>query len=259
MANAKFRKRLLTAFLALAFSAAGSPPFAEAGSVSELRKYLGKLTTLQAGRVSATAMEFLLKNEEEDITKAMAAIMAEAVRRDETEVQPEYKSDHEALKDVVSKDITAEMTLLYTAIIAADNNIFDSSVPRYRTPGEGQTIRFSEVYATRVGEWQNYALLYAITANNTQTSDATSVQTTIKALHDASLAARGYRQLLQSRHQTAIFMDQEISKLRTDIQRQIAVETWIAVNERQERADRQAAFDQAVSRGDSAQTAGKGY
>jgi hypothetical protein len=259
MERAKFRKRLLTAFLALAF-AAGDPffRFAEGGIMEELEEWANKLVILQGERAVALGLEYLLKSPEEDITKAMEAILAEATRRDTTEVQPEYKSDHEALKDVVWKDITPEATAIYAALILADNNIFDDGVPEYRTPAEGQFIRFSEVYRNRVGNWQTYALA-AITANNTQTSDATSTQDTIKSLHDASLAASGYRQFLQSRHQTANFMNQEISKLRTDIQRQIDAETWIAVNERQERSDRRAAFDQAVSRWENEQSAGKGY
>ncbi|MDR1649749.1 MAG: hypothetical protein LBR71_05765 [Synergistaceae bacterium] len=265
MESAKFWKRLLTAFLALnfslTFSAAGplgrlSVRFAEAGStVADLEGYRNKLLALEAARIAAYALESQLPDVEKKITQDMAAIAAEALRRDTTEVQPEYKKDHETLKDVVWKDITAEVGAIYDALRSADN-LF--SVPGYRTPPEGgETLRFSELYKDRVGQWQAYATA-AIAANKTQTGDATSVQTTIKSLHDASLAAAGYRQLLQSRHQTANFMNQEISKLRMDIQRQIDAETQIALNERQERADWQAAFDQAVNRWKS-QTQGKGY
>jgi hypothetical protein len=252
MENAKLRKRLLTAFLALTFSVADLS--AEAGLVAELESYRDKLTVLQGERVAALVLENLILSEEKDITKAMAAILAEAVRRDTTEVQPEYKKDHEALKDTVWKDITADVTAIYAALAVADS-LF--SVPGYRTPQAEQTLHFSELYKDRVGDWQKYALA-AIAANYTQTRDAVSVQDTIKSLHDASAAASGYRQLMQSRHQTANFMNQELSKLRTDIQRQIDAETRIALNERQERADAQAAFEQAVSAWKS-QTEGKGY
>jgi hypothetical protein len=249
----------LTVFFALNFTltCSASAPFlrfAEAGALSDLEGYRDKLLALEAARIAAYALENQMPDVEKKIAEDMAAIMTEATRRDVTEVQPEYKKDHEALKDVVWKDITAEVAAVYAALQAADS-LF--SVPGYRTPQEGQTFRFSELYKNRVGQWQTYALA-AITANNTQTSDAISVQTTIKSLHDASLAAAGYRQFLQSRHQTANFMNQEISKLRTDIQRQIDAETRIALNERQERADWQAAFEQAVSRSQS-QTQGKGY
>jgi hypothetical protein len=248
----------LTAFFALNFTLAVSAPaflrFAEAGELADLEGYRDKLLLLEAARIAAYALESQLPDVEKKITQDLQAIAAEALRRDTTEVQPEYKKDHEALKNVVWKDITVEVGVIYAALQAADA-LF--SVPGYRTPVDGQTLRFSELYKSRVGQWQTYALA-AITANNTQTSDATSVQTTIKSLHDASLAAEGYRQLLQSRHQTANFMNQEISKLRMDIQRQIDAETRIALNERQERADWQAAFEQAASR-QTSQTQGKGY
>jgi hypothetical protein len=246
----------LTALAALAAFLA--PAFTEAGTVSDLESYRDELTVLQAERAAALGLEYAIKSTEEDITKAMEAIAAEAARRDVMEVRPEYKKDHEALADVVSRDITVEVAAIYAALILADNNIFDGDIPKYRTPREGQSLNFADIYRDRVGKWQTYALA-AIAANNTQTSDATSAQETIKSLHDASLNAGGYRQLMQSRHQTANFMNQELSKLRTDIQRQIDAETWIAANERQERTDRQAAFDQAVSRWASSDVKGKGY
>jgi hypothetical protein len=259
MESAKLRKKLLSAFLALTFSAVD--PFlrlAEAGLVSDLESYRNKLTALTPERGAAIGFEYLLLNVEKDITKHMQDILAEAERRDWTEVQPEYENDHAALKDAVWKDVAPDVSAIYGALLAAEKAFSD---PGYRIPAAGETIRFSQIYKDRVGQWMTYALV-AVAANNTQTGDAVSVQATIKSLHDASLAAGGsgggYRQLLQSRHQTANFMNQEISKLRTDIQRQIDAETRIALNERQERTDRQAAFEQAVSRWKD-QTQGKEY
>lgn len=245
----------MTALFVLALWAAGPVlRFAEATSlVDQLEEYLAKLTALQAARLFAMALEFALKSPEDDIKTAVAAILAEAVARDEL-VKSEYTDDHKVLADIVWKDVTAEVTAIYAALQAVDSL---SSNPGYRTPQGGQAIRFSEIYKNRVGDWQTYVLA-AIAANKTQADDATSIQTTIKSLHDASLAAKGYRQLIQSRHQTANFMNQEMSKLRTDIQRQIDAETRIALNERQERMDWQAAFEQAVGTWTS-QDQGKGY
>jgi hypothetical protein len=80
----------------------------------------------------------------------------------------------------------------------------------------------------------------------------------ISGLKDASVNAAGYLQLMQAGNQTYNMGAQLAERLRIDINRQTEARARFALDERQEKTDERAAFDQAVTKWKN-QTQGKNY
>jgi hypothetical protein len=257
-------RRILSAVLvaALTIGAAAFPiPKAEAGS-----DIPDKMMIL-AGLISALAVA-------EGVVTAVDKVGEWTEKREELEEEMDkaskenYEADHARLKaaDVVFEDMTGEIRSLYAMLASADalsfadslnRDMFDAQNPGYRNAGAGQYIDFSRIYKDRIGAWKNYA--YGMTAaSNFEARSILESQSEIRELAEASLSAEGYRQLSEAGSQISNFTNQEMSRLRIAVQRQIEAETKFALNARQERLDVHAAFKQAVREWKS-QSTGSGY
>jgi hypothetical protein len=257
-------RRSLAAVLTAGLTIAAAFPMsmAEAGSSDlgdEMLILAGLLTTLVGIEVATAAVD-----EVGDWTDQLYELAEDM----EDEDKENYEKDHEPLEeaDAVFEDMAEEIRRLYTMLSSANalsfassmtRDMFDAQNPGYRNAPEGEYIDFSRAYKDRIGAWKDYA--YGITAAaNFEAQSVLESQSVMGELSEASLSAYGYRQLLEAGAQSSNFANQEMSRLRIAIQRQIEAETKFALNARQERLDVHAAFKQAVREWKS-QSTGAGY
>jgi hypothetical protein len=155
---------------------------------------------------------------------------------------------------------------------------FDAQDPGYRDLGSA--VIFSDEYKKRTEGFLDFAYI-AFRANNFEafnflkvSDDATNPPTPkmIKKLHDVSLAAGnplnifsdgdksgGYRQVMHAGNQIVNFTNQELARLRVDMSRLAEERERVVRNERQEKIDIHAAFDQAVKAWTGMTASGTGY
>jgi hypothetical protein len=190
--------------------------------------------------------------------------------------ETQYQLDHKALGDVVWNDITEDIEKLYgdlssmqTAAFsfmspAAAADSFNRQYPGYRAHQAGAFVHFAQEYKNRIdgspvlnGGLQGY-LKGLLKANNSEFLAVQKAQENIKKLKDASDNAEYYRQMRQAGDQIVNVVNQEFSQLRIDIQRHLDAELRYALNEQQEKADAQAAFEWAIQEW-KAQSSGKNY
>jgi DNA-binding helix-hairpin-helix protein with protein kinase domain len=183
-----------------------------------------------------------------------------------TKDEERYADDHATLKDIVFSDSSGDMQSLYNMLysnsalsFAAQLDIekFEAQNPGYRDTSKEGYISFAEIDKDRMSQWQDYA--YGVfEANNHEAYDVKSSQGLIKKLNTAFLNAEGYRQLVQASSQTSDFMGQEVVRLRLDMQRALEAQMKYALNEWQEDADEQAAFEEGIKSWNT-QSSGKNY
>ena len=167
-----------------------------------------------------------------------------------------YDLDHEALSDnAVEGNLTPFLSDFYGKGLLSDAG-FDAANPGYRnvSPGAGAVI-FSGVYADRMSRLltQGKAKLEASRSMGMSITDAGNPAgvDTIQSVHEALMGAgeyleKGYREMLQAESQAHTMANKQASVLRaTETMRNDAVIRY-AQNERQEKADKAAAFEQAV-------------
>jgi P-type conjugative transfer protein TrbJ len=133
---------------------------------------------------------------------------------------------------------------------AFDFEKFKLKFPGYRDlqailEGEEEPIDFSEEYKGRVENWQRYAE-GVLETNNMVFEDINDKQEVIEKLQQASTNSEGQMQALQAGNQIATFMVQQLTQMRTDIARQIDLQTEIANNEEQAKTDEDTAIEQAL-------------
>lgn len=161
-------------------------------------------------------------------------------------------------------DITGELSGLQNLLSSAqslsfgavlDHEKFTLVHPGYRD--SGSTQNYAQLYKDRMGAWQKYWEA-AMKANNMSVESIKNSQSLIKLLNDAAKSSEGQHQALQAANQISIYMAQQLSELRMDMQRQIDTQAKYALNEQQERADEQAAYETAIGTWQK-QTAPKKY
>ncbi|GHV45396.1 hypothetical protein FACS1894204_04430 [Synergistales bacterium] len=192
-----------------------------------------------------------------------------------------YKADHEVLanNDKVFKEqsLAALYASLRLDIIGAGSELsfggvpsrsdFDKQDPGYRNILSGDVrsediVVFSEEYKNRTEGFLDFAYI-SLKANNSEAkdflrdSDPLSPKM-VTSLDIASFNAGnpmdvlkgdkggGHRQVMQAGNQIVNFSNQELLRLRVDMNRLSEERARVARNERQEKIDAQAAFDQAV-------------
>jgi P-type conjugative transfer protein TrbJ len=219
---------------------------AEAGDFENLDERIAAVTTSIAMATTDMGLLIAISNTLEEIFDMQQDIKALDDRY--------YELDHEALEEVVFNDWTAEAENLYAGLASSGalafassltRDMFEAQNPGYRITPDGSYINFAQAYKDRIEEWQDY-LHGVFEANNTQAAEIEDSQETIAELKRASLGAKGYRQVMQAGQQITVFVNQELSKLRVDLERQLEAETKYALNEQQEKADAAAAFEGAV-------------
>jgi hypothetical protein len=187
-----------------------------------------------------------------------------------------YVSDHGSLSSILPdvpvagspiRVFSDDLTSYVNRAISSDNTLtstLDKLAPGIRSPTSSKTV--SQIYEDRVGEWRDYAR-GVLSADNFAANDVKKSLETISKLKRAAQAAGtnyliqpgGYIQLEQAGGQISNFLSQELSKLRVDMNRQIAAKTGFVLNEQQERADAMTAFEQAVTTWTDSGSAGSGY
>jgi hypothetical protein len=191
------------------------------------------------------------------------------VQRDKR-IEEDYDNDHLALsaEDIVWTDWTADISALY-AKLASENmfsfvpaagltrQAFDQMYPGYLSSPAASVIDFAAGYETRAGNAQDYAY-GVLEANNSEAQGVLNSQPSIAKMDTVFRNVGYYRQLLQADTQVSTFTNQALSKLRIDLGRQIEARHTFALEERQERTDVTAAFNQAVREWKS-QSPGAGY
>ncbi|MDR1944285.1 MAG: hypothetical protein LBQ19_05635 [Synergistaceae bacterium] len=185
----------------------------------------------------------------------------------ESELSDErYDADHEALEDVVWTDRTDGVDALFGALSSSgalsfaedlSRELFDAQNPGYREARPGRYTDFEGDYEKRASDGRKYA--YGVfEANDSEAEGILESQEEIEELNEASLAAYGYRQVLQAGSQTSNFFNQELVRLRIDMQRRLEAEARYALDEMQEDADGEASFAEGIGTWGS-QSAGVNY
>jgi hypothetical protein len=209
-----------------------------------------------------------------DIEKSMKTTLTTETAMDVWE-EVQYQLDHKVLADVVWTDISGDIKALYSQLSSMQTAAFSfmnpataavsfsQQYPGYRARQAGTYVDFAQAYKTRIdgsllgGGLQGY-LKGALKANNSEFLAVQKAQENIKKLKSASDNAGFYRGMWQAGDQIVNVVNQEFSQLRIDVQRHLDAEFRYALNEQQERADAQAAFEWAVQEW-KAQSLGKGY
>jgi hypothetical protein len=267
-------RRFIALFLAAVTVLADFPGFpgrAEAGNPGEIAALIAAITALEM-TLLATEYAYLgaLKDQAEDEiarVTSQAAYYNFIVQRDKR-LEQEYQDDHAMLsKDIVWTDRTLEIQSLYSQLAQADAQSFadpfdtakfrklnpgyplsaDQAVSGDQTSGDVY-IHFAQRYKDRVTEWGTYAK-GVIDANLSEARSVILFQPQlvgITGLKNASVSADHYLALLQAGNQTYNMSGQLVERLRIDVNRQTEARTRFALDERQEKSDERAAFNQAV-------------
>ncbi|MDR3076480.1 MAG: hypothetical protein LBU26_04185 [Synergistaceae bacterium] len=228
-----------------------------------LKTLMPKLTEEAGGSLEAAAKTYLYD--------AMIITQQNAQFKLEKEL---YGFDHRGLAADGIKDMTPYIAGVYAASPRSDGNSFgvawsgggfDGANPGYRAGG---AVIFSEEYKRRTDGFDNY-LRGALGANRTAAESLTASDSPVgavragvlgEALYEAGeFTEGGYRELAQAASQIETLSNQHAAALRSDTARQNDAVARYALNEIQERTDRQAAFGQAVNTWNPAAASSGGY
>jgi hypothetical protein len=178
-----------------------------------------------------------------------------------------YAKDHLPLVLTVWENLSDDTAALYKNL--ASNDVlalsFAESLDRAKFEAQNPTYASHAAsyfdlgadYKKRVQRRQDFALA-TLKANNTEANASLKTRAPdMLKLNVSSLAALGYRQGLQAGSQTANFMNQGFVLLRMDMQRQLEMETFFALDEMRENSDGRAAFGGGIKW--QSQNSGKDY
>jgi hypothetical protein len=254
----------LVAFLAV-------PRRAEAGDPGHIAELIAEITALES---TIYMWEYLqLQQVKQEMQQEIQRVTAWAayynflVQRDKR-LEQEDQDDHAMLKNIVWTDRTILVKALYSQLAQAGEQSFadsvnmarfDSDDAGYRIASGDSYIRFSELYRNRMTDWGTYAK-GVLSANTSEALGVGLYQPAlvgIAGLKNASVSADHYMQLLQAGNQIYNMNGQLVERLRTDVSRQTEARVRFLSNERQEKTDEHAAFNQAVRW--KSQTQGRGY
>lgn len=129
-----------------------------------------------------------------------------------------------------------------TFALSFDSEKFNTRFPGYRSISE---INYPSFYKERVFDWQKYYRA-AMEANHLEAKRILDEQAFLQALHNAANSAVGQNQMVQAGNQIAVFMAQQMTQLRLDIQRQIESQSTYMLGQQQNEADEQSAWEEAV-------------
>ncbi|MDR1649748.1 MAG: hypothetical protein LBR71_05760 [Synergistaceae bacterium] len=259
------------ALFAAVFGGCVSPFPAGAGNIGHSKDIEQRIAAL-ATEAGALGVDLSLLK---DIEKSMKSTLETETAMDVWE-EAQYQLDHAVLDNVVWNDITEDIKKLYSSLSSmrtaafsfmdadAAEVSFARQYPGYRARQTGGYVHFAQEYKNRIdgsstsdGGLQGY-LEGVLKANNSEFLAVQKAQENIRKLKDASDNAGFYRKMWQAGDQIVNVVNQEFSQLRIDIQRHLDAEIRYALNEQQEKADAQAAFEWAVQEW-KAQSSGKGY
>jgi hypothetical protein len=253
------RKKTIAFLLLLAFAGeAVHPSAAPAGNVAE------ELAEIAAAEAAVWLAEYLilgaLKEQiktETTRVETQAAYYVFMVDRDKR-IEREYQEDHSQLQDKAWQSSLAELTALYAALAFSGATSFGPTVDETKfkadNPGyvklsddlaSSDVINFADRYQKRMESAQTY-VDGIFTANILDAQNVVSAQSLIADLQKSSLSADKYHPLMKAGIQITDVSSRETENLRSGVARQMEARVQLALNERQERLDELAAFEQAV-------------
>jgi hypothetical protein len=159
------------------------------------------------------------------------------------EYKDNYKFDHKKLTDIVNPTMYGYETIAREA-----------EGYRYKGSPGGADI-YSDIYRQRMNDWHD-AITGAAEDNSKEASLLmNNAQKWITDMHNASMNAEGYMQLLQAGTQETNYLNMELLQLRTDNLRRIDIRLLEPKENRQNDIDETSAFDQAIGTWTAAGTA----
>jgi P-type conjugative transfer protein TrbJ len=219
-----------------------------AGNYTNLKKRIAAVSSMILEESTDIALISQILEKIEDTI----AVKEEMDERDDEN----YEKDHEPLEpgETVWEDVSPNIRSVYAILNASGAMSYASASDVERrfleqNPEYGSEIPasadFPEKYKARVEAWQEY-IKGVLEANGHEAEGIAERTDVIAELRDISYGARYYREAMQAGDQISTFVNQEFTRLRSDIQRHLDAETKYALNEQQERDGEMAAFEGAV-------------
>jgi hypothetical protein len=233
------------------------PGAADAGNLGSGEDLVKANMGLVSSRYSSSVYAYLDYKEEDSADKAYKRRYA----RDHLPLVPGLATVWEDLsgetatlyRNLASADAASADILAFSFVASFDLAKFEAQNPGYRT----SYTDFEAAYKKRVQRRRNFDL-ETLKANNVEAKASVNTRMPdMLKLHLSSIATVGYRQGLQAGSQTANFMNQGIVLLRMDMQRQLEMETFFALDEMREDSDGRAAFGGGIKW--QSQNSGKDY
>ncbi|MDR1740618.1 MAG: hypothetical protein LBR38_02060 [Synergistaceae bacterium] len=170
-------------------------------------------------------------------------------------ITDEYVRDHQALSGDLSLSVYVPADTIATYVMLSgtltfgnlSSTAFQAAAPGYRDASLGVTD-YAQSYKDRAAAVKSYSQ----TALNANVLAAAAISGNpqdigmVSKLRNATASADGYRSLLQANNQILDMANQWLEKLRVDNERLVDATARLALEERQDKIDRQSAFDQAV-------------
>ena len=228
----KMKRTILFLLTLLAGLSAGAVAFAGGGGVPT-----GALETTQL------------------VNKAQLIKQVEEAMQQTTHLLNQYENmvlNTQKLSSTLWDDAAGELTKLRNLLstiegltfgASFDDEKYEAKYPGYRDSTETD---YAEYYKEQVAYWHAYYRA-ALAANNMAIQNILDDQAFINELNKASKnGAQGQMQMLQAANQISIFMAQQLSKLRMDMQRQIESQATHALTVQQQAADEESSMEAAI-------------
>jgi hypothetical protein len=147
-----------------------------------------------------------------------------------------YAMDHRKLQNTVSVGDAPYMARFAQTVSP------ESRFPGYRSAPGGN---YAGLYKLRADEWRGYAA-EAASGNAYAAADIKNEQTALAALVSATDNAYGNLEQIQAGAQINGFLNEQLTKLQTDLGRRLELKIAIEMNTQQRNADEVSAFASAV-------------
>lgn len=159
----------------------------------------------------------------------------------------------------VTKDLQKLRNLYQSAESLTFSLSFDAEKFNKRYPGyrSEDNINYPSLYKERVSDWQRYYRA-AMEANQMEANRIMDEQAFLQELNDAANSAEGQVQMVQAGNQIAMYMAQQMTQLRLDMQRQNESQMTYMGNQKQDSIDEQEAWESAIGTWQPS-TPGKSY
>lgn len=156
-----------------------------------------------------------------------------------------------SLPETIWKDATKDIVKLRNLLNSAESltygAAFDDEKFQAKFPGfcDSTQKNYAAYYKTLVENWQKY-IRAALEVNHLEAKKIMDDQAFIEELKKATESSQGQHQALQAGNQIAIYMAQQLSQLRMDMQRQIELQAEYAGTVQQSSTDTHTAAKEAI-------------
>lgn len=156
-----------------------------------------------------------------------------------------------SLPETIWKDATKDIVKLRNLLNSAESltygAAFDDEKFQAKFPGfcDSTQKNYAAYYKTLVENWQQY-IRAALEVNHLEAKKIMDDQAFIEELKKAAESSQGQHQALQAGNQIGIYMAQQLSQLRMDMQRQIELQAEYAGTVQQSSTDAHTAAKEAI-------------